>query len=185
MLSSMLVMLAAETAEVAHEAKKSGLPQLNVQDFAPQLIWLAITFGLLYFIMKRVALPRVGEVIEARRDRIKSDLDAAERLKVETDQALSAYEKALADARAKATGIAKETRAKLAADTDKEKAKVEAQISSKLADAEARIAATKSSALSSVADIAADTATAVLSKITGQNFSADDVKKVLKPVTGR
>lgn len=185
MLSSMMVLLAAETAEIAHEAKKSGLPQLNVQDFSPQLIWLALTFGLLYLIMSRVALPRIGEVIEERRDRVLRDLDAAERLKGETDQALAAYEKALADARMKATGIAKETRGKLAADTDKEKAKVEAQISAKLADAETRIAATKSRALLSVSDIAAETATAVLSKISGQTFSLDDVKKALKPLAGR
>ena len=109
-----LWVLAAGAAAVPDTVKaKSGLPQLNVADFAPQLIWLALTFGLLYLIMSRVALPRIGEVIEERSQRIQRDLDEAERLKGETEKALGAYEQALAEARAKAQGIAKETRDKL------------------------------------------------------------------------
>ena len=138
--------LAAAAAATAHEGKSGGLPQLNATDFAPQLIWLAITFVVLYFILARVALPRIGEVIEERRDRVQRDLDAAERFKKETDAALAAYERALAEARAKASSMAKDMRDKLTAETDKERASVENQLSAKLADAEARIAATKTKA---------------------------------------
>ena len=84
--------VAAAAAAATHEGKSGGLPQLNPADFAPQLIWLAITFAVLYFILARVALPRIGEVIEERRDRVQRDLDSAERFKKETDAALAAYE---------------------------------------------------------------------------------------------
>ena len=73
----------------------------------PQLFWLALTFGLLYVLLKRFALPRVGEVIEERRERIERDLEKAEKLKAETQLALSNYELALAEARTKAGVIAK------------------------------------------------------------------------------
>src|SRR3569623_2748389 len=93
-------MLFAVAAAAANEAAQSGgLPQLNPHHFTPQLFWLALTFIALLFVMSRIALPRVGEVIEERRDRIRRDLDAAARLKDETDKALAEYEKALADAR--------------------------------------------------------------------------------------
>ena len=106
-----MTLLLAVTAEAAEEAAKSeGLPQLNPDHFTPQLFWLAVTFLILLFVMQKIALPRVGEVIEERRDRIKRDIDAATRLKIETDRALADYEKALADARSNASGIAKETR---------------------------------------------------------------------------
>jgi F-type H+-transporting ATPase subunit b len=88
----------AAAAEATHEGKSGGLPQLNPADFSPQLVWLALTFVVLYFILARVALPRIGEVIEERKDRVQRDLQAAERFKQETDEALAAYEKALSEA---------------------------------------------------------------------------------------
>jgi F-type H+-transporting ATPase subunit b len=175
------IVAAAAAAATTHEGKSGGLPQLNPADFAPQLIWLAITFTVLYFILARVALPRIGEVIEERRDRVQRDLDSAERFKKETDAALAAYERALAEARAKASSMAKDMREKLTAETDKERSNVEGHLSAKLADAEARIAATKTKALASVDEIAAETASAVVSKLLGEDVSPAEVKKVLQP----
>ncbi len=183
MLASMS-MLAVAAAEAATQAVKPGLPQLNAHDFSPQLFWLAVTFGALYFIMARVALPRIGEVITERRDRIARDIAAASRLKNDTDKALADYEKALSDARGKASAIAKETRDTLSRETDAEKARVEAQIGAKLQAAEQRIAQTKTKALTAVNDIAAETAAAVIAKLIGQDVSIADVKKALAPVAG-
>src|SRR5258705_2117824 len=87
-------------------------PPLDPGTFAPQLIWLALTFGLLYVLLKRVALPRIGEVIEERGDRVRRDLEQAEKLKGDTEQALAGYEQALGEARAKAGAIAKGVRDK-------------------------------------------------------------------------
>jgi F-type H+-transporting ATPase subunit b len=184
MFAGMTMMLAA-AAEAAEEAAQSGgLPQLNPSHFTPQLFWLAVTFLALLFIMSKIALPRVSDVLEERRDRIRRDLDAASRLKAETDQALADYEKALADARTNASGIAKQMREQLAAETDAERHRVDAQIAAKLQDAEARIAVTKAKAVSAIGDIAADTARAVVEKLIGQQVTADEVKKVLQPVPG-
>lgn len=175
-----ITMLAAAAGEAAHEAAETGLPQLNPHTFSPQLFWLALTFLILLFVMSKIALPRVGEVINERADRIQRDIDAAARLKADTDKALADYEKALADARSNASGIAKETREKLAAETEAEKARAEASVNAKLQDAEKRIADTKAKALTAVNDIAADTARAVVGKLIGQDVSLDEVKKVLQ-----
>jgi F-type H+-transporting ATPase subunit b len=180
-----IAVLAEAAGEAAHEASKAGLPQLNPDTFVPQLFWLVLTFLTLLFVMSKIALPRVGEVIEERAERIQRDIDSAGRLKAETDKALADYEKALADARANASGIAKQTREKLAAETDAEKARADANIAGKLADAETRIAATKTKALTAVNDIAAETARAVVAKLVGQDVSLDDVKKVLQPAAGK
>jgi|SRR6185312_4448113 F-type H+-transporting ATPase subunit b len=180
--TTLLLAVSAEAAETATKAE--GLPQLNPEHFTPQLFWLAVTFLVLLFIMSRVALPRVADVIEERRDRIKRDIEAAGRLKADTDQALAAYEKALADARANASGIAKQTRESLASETDAERQRVDAQISAKLQGAEARIAATKTKAVAAIGDIATDTARAVVAKLIGQDVAPDEVKKALRPVPG-
>jgi F-type H+-transporting ATPase subunit b len=154
-------------------------PPLDPGTFAPQLIWLALTFGLLYVILKRVALPRVGEVIEERADRIKRDLAEAGKIKADTEAALANYEQALAEARGKANAIAKGMRDTLTAEVDKERAKVEAAIAAKLADAEQRIADTKARALASVGDIATEVAGAIVARLTGSEVSKEEVQKAL------
>lgn len=154
-------------------------PPLDPGTFAPQLVWLALTFGLLYLILKRVALPRVGEVIEERADRVKRDLAQAEKLKADTAAALAEYEQALAEARTRSNAIAKATRDKLAAEVDKERAKVEAAIASKLAEAERRIADTKAKALAGVGDIAGEVAGAIVARLTGKEATKDELAKAL------
>lgn len=176
-ISALVVAAAAAT----HEEKAGGLPQLNPADFAPQLAWLAVTFVLLYLVLSRVTLPRIGEVLEERRDRVQRDLDAAGRFKADTDAALAAYEKALGDARQKASSMAKEVRDRLAADTEGERTRIEGELNAKLAEAEARISATKSKALASVDEIAAETASAVVGKLLGEDVSPAEVKKVIQP----
>jgi F-type H+-transporting ATPase subunit b len=166
--------------EVPHDAgHKKAFPPLNPEDFAPQIIWLALTFVVLYVLLSRLVLPRIGEVIEERKDRIKRDLAAAERLKSETEKALASYEKALGDARTNASSIARQTRDALNAEVDKERKAVEDQLARKLADAETSIAATKDKALSSVKDIAADTVSAIVGKLTSVAVSKDEIDRAL------
>ena len=154
-------------------------PPLDPGTFAPQLFWLAIAFALLYLLLKRLALPRVGEVIEERRERIERDLAKAESLKAETEQALANYERALAEARAKASAIAKDVHAKLTAEVDAERAKLDAQIAEKIADAEARIAQERARAMAGIGSIAGETAGAIVAKLIGKEASPDEVKRAL------
>ena len=90
------------------------MPQLDVALYPPQLIWLIISFVLLYLAMARVALPRISEVLEKRRDRIDGDLDKATSLKNEADKALAAYEQSMAAARTQAFAVIKEASDQLA-----------------------------------------------------------------------
>jgi F-type H+-transporting ATPase subunit b len=143
------------------------MPQLNPLDWAPQLIWLAITFSILYLLMKWVALPRIGSVIEMRRQRIAGDLETAERLRRETQEAIAAYEQALAEAKAKAHAIADEARNKLKDEVAAERAELERELAAKAAEAEARIHAAKAAALKDVNAVAAETASEIVQRLIG------------------
>lgn len=159
--------------------EKASFPPFDPSTFSAQLIWLAITFGFLYYVMSRIALPRIGEVLEERRDRIQRDLDEAERLKTETEKALATYEASLAAARGRAQSIAKENRDRLNAEVDGERSRVEQSIAGKLAEAESRIAATKTRALEQVHQIAADTAGAVVERLIGESVTGEEVQRAL------
>jgi F-type H+-transporting ATPase subunit b len=154
-------------------------PPLDPTGVAPQLFWLALAFGLLYLLLKRFALPRVGEVIEERRERIDRDLAKAEALKVETEQALANYERALSEARARASAMAKELHAKLTAEVDAERAKLDAEIAGQVTAAEARIAQDRARAMAGIGDIASETAGAIVAKLIGREVSQDEVKRAL------
>lgn len=167
--------------EVPADAQASGaFPPFDSATFASQLLWLAITFGLFYWIIKNVAVPRIAGILEDRRDRIAGDLGEANRLKEETDAAIAAYEQALAEARAKAHSIASDTRAKLKADQESRREKAEAELAEKLTAAEAHIAGIKTEALSQIGDIAGDTTSALVEQLMGKAPTKTDLTKALK-----
>ena len=155
---------------------KPQFPPFNKETFASQLIWFAIFFIALYVLIGRFAIPRIGGIIEARRGKVEGDLAEANRLKEQSDQALKAYEKSLADARGRAQALANETRDKLSAEADDRRKALESQLNAKLAEAEKTIAATKTAAMSNVRGIAVDTATAIVERLIGTAPSSSAVE---------
>jgi F-type H+-transporting ATPase subunit b len=144
-----------------------AFPPFDPSTFGPQLIWLALTFAVLYLTLQRSLLPRIGDVIEARQEGIARDLKQAEALKIETEKALADYEKALAEAKANASDIAKSTRAAITAEVEGQRARTEADLMKQLSAAEGRIAESKARAMATVTDVAADTVSAIVTKLTG------------------
>src|SRR6266496_3030696 len=133
-----------------HSGPKGAFPPFQKDTFASQLVWLAITFVVLYLLISRIAVPRIGGIIEDRAKRIEGDFTEAQRLKAESEAALAAYEKALADARGRAQGIANETRDKLNAEAEARRKAIESELNAKLAEAEKTIAATRAAAMTNV-----------------------------------
>lgn len=158
-------------------------PPFDPASFGSQLLWLALSFAALYILMSKIALPRIGEILEVRRDRIEGDLAEAERLRQKTDQAIEAYETDLADAKQKAHTIAEESREAIRKDLDTKRADVETDLAKKMATAESRIQSTKTEALGHVEEIASDTAHAMVTNLLGrtaQKATKDAVAKVVK-----
>ena len=172
------------TEHVPAGEHKGAFPPFQSQTFASQLVWLVIAFVLLYVLMAKVALPRVGAIIENRQKRIADDIADAGRLKQQSDEAVAAYEKALADARARAQAIANETRDKQAAAADARRKTLEGELNAKLAEAEKTIAATKQAAMANVRAIAEDATRAIVERLIGSAPSekavAEAVADVLK-----
>jgi F-type H+-transporting ATPase subunit b len=168
------------TESTAAEGGHQGaFPPMDATTFPSQIFWLVVFFGLLYLLMSRLALPKMAAVLANRHKTIESDLARASALKNETEAAIQAYEKALADARAKAQGIAAETRAKMSAEMDAERAGLEKKIGAKTAEAESRIATAKGQAMKDVAEVAAETAAEIVSELTGATVSKAEAVKAI------
>ncbi|WP_404326280.1 F0F1 ATP synthase subunit B family protein [Aerophototrophica crusticola] len=165
---------AADAAAHGADHGSGGLPQLNPASYASQVFWLAITFGLLFWLMSKVALPRVAEVLEARQEKITNDLEKATALKTEAEGVMQAYDKALADARASAQKLMAETVSATDAETARRNAELGADLAQRTRAAEERILAAKQTALDNVRGVAAEAAQAAVERLVGVAPSADD-----------
>ncbi len=161
------------------------MPQLYIPDFPPQLVWLVISFVLLYLIMSRLALPGVARVLDERRDRITNDLGEAARLRDATEAAIASYEQALVAARTRAQGIARTGRDGITAEIEKQRAEVDTQIKSRTADAEKRIDELKEAAIGHISEIAIDAAEALVARFTGKPAPRPELASTVNEVLGK
>ncbi len=170
--------LAQAATDVAHEASKGGLPQLNVIEdgsFTNQIAWLLITFFVLFVVVWRTVLPRVTTVLEEREEGIANDLDSAGRLKAEAEEVKAAYEAAVADARAKAQATILGTKDAIQADIAATLTTLEAKLAENAEEASARIAKASNEALASLDTVASEVAAAMVTKLSGVKASEKDV----------
>jgi len=143
------------------------MPQLNFQDYAPQLIWLAISFTILYLLMAKLALPKIGWALARRQQKLEGDLARAEKLKGEAEAMLAAYQKAIADARAQAQAELQKTSAELAKAAAERETALGLELARRAAEAERRIAGAKAAALADTRGMAADLAQSLVRKVSG------------------
>jgi F-type H+-transporting ATPase subunit b len=166
---------AVAAGEVPGGEAHGAFPPFDPQTFGSQLFWLAITFGLLYYLMAKVALPRIGTIIEERNDRIANDFAEAEKLKQETDEAIAAYEQALGEARQNAHGIAHAAREKAKAKIDADRGRIDADLGEQIKAAEAGIATVTNAALADLETIARDATEALVQALVGGGAGKSEI----------
>jgi F-type H+-transporting ATPase subunit b len=177
--------MAEPTAHTEIPAAHGAFPPFQKETFASQLVWLTVSFVLLYLLMSRIALPRIGSILGDRSKHIADDLAAAQRFKEQSDAANLAYEKSLADARSRAQGMASATREQQAAEAEAANKRLEAQLHERLTAAEQSIAATRAAAMGNVGTIAADTASAIVERLIGKAPAEHDVAAAVGDVVKR
>lgn len=175
----------ATEAHGAAAENAPGMPQLDVTSFPNQIFWLVVTLVIIYFVLSKIALPRIGQVLADRKGTIESDLLAAEELKQKALDAEAAYNQALADARAEAQKIVAEAKAEIQAELDTATAKADAEIAAKAAESEQKIAEIRANALTSVSEVASDAAKDIVALLLpGQDASGDVATAVANRMKG-
>ena len=162
-----LAALVASGAALAKEGA-SGMPQLNYHDFAPQLVWLSIAFVALYFVMSRLAVPRIEETLAKRQAKIQGDLDAAEKANEETRALVADYEKRLADAREDARRVTRERGEADSAEAAALFKDLHDRLAKQIDEAEKRIAAQRDDVMAGLEHMARDIGQEVYAKLAGQ-----------------
>ncbi len=142
--------MATETTEHA-----VGMPQLDFSTFPNQIFWLVLTLVVLYFILNRVALPRISGILHDRQRIIQADLNRAEEIRLQVTEAEAAYNQALKEARSQAAQIIAETKAEIQKELDKALVIADTEIAAKVKESEKTIQAIRKNAQESVSEVAA------------------------------
>ncbi len=154
--------------EIVAAEVEAGMPQLDFSTFPNQIFWLVVALLAIYYILSRVALPRIGSVLAERQGTITNDIAAAEELKLKAVEAEKTYDKALADARAAANKIVAAAKADIQSDLDDAIAKADAEIAVKSAESEKAIGEIRANSIQSVEEVARETAQAIVAALGGQ-----------------
>jgi len=173
----------ADAAARAAEQGTSGLPQFDLNQWPGQMVWMLIIFGVLFLLFRYVFVPKVGGTIFAREDKIGGDIKEARRLRDEAEVQAKAAADEVAVARSRAQRLAADAKAAASAETERRQAEEETRLAQVLGDAEARIAAARAEAMTHVRGIAAETAEAIVSRLTGAAPDAAEVERALASVS--
>lgn len=173
---------AAESEQETHETvgaaggeahHEGGFPPFQQENFAPQIVWLIGIFGILYLLMSRVALPRVGGILENRETKIASDLEASREMQAKAQAAARANEENIRLRREEAQAIGRDAQQKIANEAAAQRTRAETEAAEKIRAAEARISAAKTQALGNVEQIAIDAAASIIEKLSGASVDKD------------
>jgi F-type H+-transporting ATPase subunit b len=158
---------------------ESSFPPFDPVNFMPMLIWLFLSFGLLYLLMSKIALPRVESILHTRADKITKDIGEAHAFRAQSEEAAAAHDKTIADAKAKALALAQETHASLAAETEANRLALEAELNARLAASETQILEMKAKAMGNVEAIASEAAAAIVQRVTGKSADPRAIARAL------
>lgn len=162
----------------------SAFPPFDQATFSSQLFWLAVTFGGLYWLMNKVALPRMQSILETRAKTIARELKEASEAQAAAEKAAAEQEAFLAKARLEAEGIGRAAKEASAREADAKRTSIETGLNAKMVAAETSIAEAKRQAMSNVETIAAEAAVAIVERLSGATPSAAEIKAALAVAQG-
>lgn len=160
------------------------MPQFNPEWFASQIFWLVITFVALYFLMSRIALPRVAQILQERQEKVEDDLAKAETLRKEAQEVYEAYEQSLAEARAEAQKVLREAQDDIAKHQAERHEAFSHELNQKVQEAEDRIGTAKQEALDNLQSVAAEVAQSAALKLMGGKIGKQKAEAAVKQAMG-
>jgi F-type H+-transporting ATPase subunit b len=169
------------TTEAAHGGGEAGgLPQFDTSVWAGQIVYLLFLFFVLYLLITKVFAPRLRRVMDERTSTISTAVATARSVQAEAAEQAAAAKAEVEHARAESRRMAAEAKARVTADAEARRQAEEAEVNARITAAEARIAQTRDAAMQNVSTIAADTAQAIVERLTGKPASASEVAAAVK-----
>jgi F-type H+-transporting ATPase subunit b len=159
------------------------MPQLQPHDFAPQLIWLALIFASLFYVLSRRVLPRIEQVLSERKSRISGDLESARDAQRQSEMAMERYETELAAARTKGQAVMRASREKLEAELSGKRGSLDQQLAARAAETEKRIHGILEQASGEMETMTSGVVSDIVKKLAGVEASEEEVRAALRQMS--
>ena len=167
------------TSQISLLAAEAGMPQLDPTFWASQIFWLILIFSSLYLILSRMLIPKIKESIDDRENKIKDDLDEAQKLKLIAEEKFKEYEITIENAKKEVQKIIFESKNKLNLEIQKKKKKFEKEIALEVKSAEKEIENLKKDSLKNISTISEEMASKVIEQISGEPMNQSSVKAAI------
>ena len=164
-------------------AAEAGMPQLDPKYWASQAFWLILVFIVLYFSISKFYLPKIKNNLDDRENRIKDDIEDANKSKELSESKLKEYEKILEDAKKEVIKIQIESKAKLDKDINEKKEKIEKEIEKELIQAQKEIAELKKNSISDIQSISKEIAANIIENISGDKLNESSIKAAVEEIS--
>ena len=179
-LSLIVAILATRSDLFAAEA---GMPQLDPTYWASQAFWLILVFTILYLSIAKFYLPKIKNNLDNRENKIKEDLDAANKFKDVSETKLKEYEKILENSKKEVITILLESKSKLDKDIQTKKSNMEKEIENEISKAQEEITELKKNSISDIQNISKDIASNIIENISGDKLNESSIKAAVEDIS--
>ena len=164
-------------------AAEAGMPQLNPKYWASQAFWLILVFTILYFSIARFFLPKIKNNLDDRENKIKDDIEDANKSKELSESKLKEYEKILEDAKKEVIKIQLESKSKLDKDIQEKKKKIENEIEKELIQAQKEITELKKNSIADIQNISREISANIIENISGDKLNESSIRAAVEEVS--
>ena len=164
-------------------AAEAGMPQLNPKYWASQAFWLILVFTILYISIAKFYLPKIKDNLDNRENRIKDDLDDANKFKELSEIKLKEYEKILEEAKKEVIKIQIESKNILEKDIQTKKDAIEKEIEKEIAKAQKEISDLKKNSISDIQKISENIASNIIETISGDKLNESSIKAAVEDIS--
>ena len=167
----------------AQSAETGGMPQLNPEFWISQIVWLVITFGILFIVLSKFILPKISDNLETRKSQILENIENAEKQREESEKKLKEFDKIIVESKNKAKNLFNDARQKVLDDVNKKKAALEKNIDDEVNAAEQEIDQLKKSSHEKITKIAIETSSDLVKQLIGEEVNNSSVSAIVEEQT--
>tara|TARA_B100000029_G_scaffold447433_1_gene469204 strand:- start:308 stop:898 length:591 start_codon:yes stop_codon:yes gene_type:complete len=168
---------------VTQSAESGGMPQLNPEFWASQIVWLILTFGILYILLSKLILPKISDNLESRKSEILENIETAEKQREESEKKIKEFEKIILDSKIKAKNYFNEARQKVLEDINKKRNVLQKDIDEEISSAEEEIKKLKTTSDDKITKIAIETSSDLIKQLIGEEVNNSSISAIVEDMS--
>ena len=163
----------------AQSEESGGMPQLNPEFWVSQIVWLVLTFGILYIVLSKLILPKISDNLESRKSQILENIETAETQREESEKKLREFEKIILDSKLEAKNHFNEIRQRTLEDINNKRSELEKEIDKEIDAAEEEINNLKINSNEKIKNIAVETSAELIKQLIGEEANNSSISAIV------